>query len=74
MKYVTQIKVFGDVDKIVQVFEPELEKKNRAGFELKKQKDHVLFEIEAEDSVALRATLNSITKLFTVYENILKVK
>jgi len=88
MKYNAQIKVYGDVDKISKVFEPEINKKDRAEFNIKSQKskisgnlkisekfsskhkEYVLFEISAKDSVALRATLNSITKLFTVYEKI----
>ena len=73
MKYETEIKVYGDVEKIAKVFKPEINKKDRAEFKIKKQKDHVLFEISAKDSVALRATLNSITKLLTVYEKIEKL-
>jgi tRNA threonylcarbamoyladenosine modification (KEOPS) complex Pcc1 subunit len=70
MNYKAEIKVYGDPEKISKCFEPETNEKNRANFSLKKEKDHVLFEINAKDSVALRATLNSITKLLTTYEKV----
>lgn len=73
MKYSALLKVYGDSGKIAECFEPELNKKNRAGIKLTKKENFVLFEIDAKDSVALRATLNSITKLLTVYEKIEKV-
>jgi tRNA threonylcarbamoyladenosine modification (KEOPS) complex Pcc1 subunit len=57
-----------DADRLFRTFQPEIAKKDRSGFELKKEKDCVKFIVEAKDSVALRATLNSITKLITVYE------
>ena len=59
-----------DAEKIVECFKHEINEKNRANFTIKQEKDYVLFEINAEDSVALRATLNSITKLLTTYEKI----
>ena len=70
MNYKATIRVQGDADKICKSFEPEIDEKNRSNFRLTKEKDHVLFEIEAKDSTALRATLNSITKLLTAYEKI----
>ena len=74
MKYSSEIKVTGDIDKIIKCFEPEVGKKDRSSFNIKKEKNHALIEIDASDSVALRATLNSITKLLTVYENMEKVQ
>jgi tRNA threonylcarbamoyladenosine modification (KEOPS) complex Pcc1 subunit len=59
-----------DSEKLFQIFQPEISKKDRSGFDLKKEKDGLRFMIEAKDSVALRATLNSITKLLTVYEKV----
>lgn len=73
MKYSVALKVQGDVEKIAKCFEPEMAKKDRAEFKLRKEKDYVLFEIEAKDSAALRATFNSVTKLLTVYEKIEQV-
>ena len=70
MKYSALLKVYGDVDSIFKCFEPETAERDRSGFKIKKEKDHVLFEVSSQDSVALRATLNSITKLLTVYEKV----
>lgn len=55
-------------EKILKVFQPEISKKDRSGFRIIKEKKCLKFLVEAKDSVALRATLNSITKLLTVFE------
>jgi tRNA threonylcarbamoyladenosine modification (KEOPS) complex Pcc1 subunit len=74
MNYTAEIKVYGDAEKLARCFEPELGKKEgRSEFAVKKHKDHIAFEVLAADSVALRATLNSIAKLLAVYENIAKI-
>ena len=73
MKLTAVIKAYGDPKEISACFEPELADKKRSNFTITKNKDHVLFNIKAEDSVALRATLNSITKLLTVYEKMEKL-
>ena len=70
MKLTAEIKVYGDPKIIYKCFEPELADKKRSNFTITQKKDHVFFEIKAQDSVALRATLNGITKLITVYENL----
>jgi len=70
MKLTATIKVYGDPKTIYKAFEPELADKKRSNFTITQKKDHVLFEIEAQDSVALRATLNGITKLITTYEKL----
>ena len=57
-------------ESIYKIFQPEISKKDRSGFSIVKEKDCIRFEVEAEDSIALRATLNSITKLLTVYEKV----
>lgn len=73
MKYELELKVFGDSQKLYECFQAEILKGDRAGVELKKRDDCLLFKIEADDSVALRAIINSITKLLTVYEKMIKV-
>lgn len=70
MKYIASLRAYGDVDKIYESFQTEINEKDRSKLSIKKEKDHVLFEIEAKDSIALRATLNMVTKLLTVYEKI----
>lgn len=70
MKLSAEIIVTEDVHNIQKLFEAE-EKvfdNQRAGYELKKTKQELIFKITAQDSTALKAVLNSITKLLTVYE------
>ena len=73
MRLTAEIKAYGDAEKITSCFKPEEGKQKRSKYTIKKQEDHVLFQIEAEDSVALRAIMNSITKLLTVHEKMEKV-
>lgn len=70
MKFSAEITVTEDVHNIQKLFEAEEKTfdNQRAGYELKKIKDALVFKITAEDSTALKAVLNSITKLLTVYE------
>jgi len=75
MKYKSTIKVYGDAKKLAECFKAEENKKvDRSRFILIPQADYILFEIEADDSTALRATFNSITKLFTVFEKMEDIK
>ena len=57
---------------LLEIFGPELKDtiNNRASYRLKEEKGTLKFIITAKDSVSLRSTLNSITKLLTVYEKI----
>mgnify|MGYP002639910268 CR=1 FL=1 len=60
----------GDVDKLFNALIPETmnSKKDRSEFTVEKANGKLKINIKAQDSVALRATLNNITKLLTVYE------
>jgi tRNA threonylcarbamoyladenosine modification (KEOPS) complex Pcc1 subunit len=69
MRYHAEITANND-KKLLKCFETEQGKEDRSKFEIKEEAKKIKFMIEAEDSVALRATLNSITKLLTVYEKI----
>ena len=56
-------------DKVYRCFVPETDvKTERSSFTLKKQKECIVFDVSAKDAVALKATLNSISKLLTVFE------
>ncbi len=70
MKLSAEIIVKEDIHNIQKLFEAEEKTfdNQRAGYELKQIKDALVFKISAEDSTALKAVLNSITKLLTVYE------
>ncbi|MBU1204294.1 MAG: hypothetical protein KKA61_04210 [Nanoarchaeota archaeon] len=72
MIYSAKIRVYKNPDIIYKCFISESKslKTDRSDYIIKKNKDYVEFDIKAKDSVALRATLNSITKLLTVYEKI----
>jgi len=67
MKYSATIELEAD-EKLMQCFEPEDKVKNRSSYTITNDGSKIKFMIEAEDSVALRATLNTITKLLTVWE------
>jgi len=74
MKLKAEIKAFGNPETIYECFQSEQKEQDRSKFRIKKEKEGVLFLVEADDSIALRATLNSITKLLTVYEKIKEIK
>jgi tRNA threonylcarbamoyladenosine modification (KEOPS) complex Pcc1 subunit len=61
-----------EVNKIFKALGPELKQqtRNRSEIFLQKLKDCLNIKINANDSVALRATFNNITKLLTVYDHI----
>ncbi len=69
MIYSVLLEAKGEEKELYRCIMPERRlREDRATLDIKKQKGKLIFKIEAKDSVALRATLNSLTKLFTVYE------
>jgi len=72
MRYEAVIKVFGDPEKITKCFAVEVSKQDRSEFTIDKKDDHVVFDVKAADPVALRAILNSISKLLSVYEQVVE--
>ena len=68
MNYSATIKVGGDAKSLFECFAPEGIQKERSNYALKKAKDGVIFEINATDATALRATVNMITQMLAVYE------
>jgi tRNA threonylcarbamoyladenosine modification (KEOPS) complex Pcc1 subunit len=64
-----------NIDKLHKIFKVEETESinNRASWTLSKSNDELIFNVQAKDSVALRAVLNSITKLLTVYEKMEKL-
>ncbi|MFH1439968.1 MAG: KEOPS complex subunit Pcc1 [Candidatus Woesearchaeota archaeon] len=63
-----------EAENLYQALFPELnqEKRDRSELFVDKLKDKIRICIVAADSVALRASLNNITKLLTVYEKMNK--
>ncbi|MBS3112575.1 hypothetical protein J4418_00625 [Candidatus Woesearchaeota archaeon] len=72
MNYHAEITIKKDIENLYKSFLPEIASTPRAIINLKKTDNKLKFIIEAQDSVALRAILNSITKLLDVYEKVQK--
>jgi len=70
MKLSAEITVKDDIHNISKLFEAEEKAfaNERAGYELIKGKEGLVFRISAKDCTALKAVIGSITKLLTVYE------
>ncbi len=68
MKLKADIVVNNDSELLYKCFKPEMNKWQRAEVKIKKNKNKLHFNIQAQDAVALRATLNSITGLLSVFE------
>ena len=64
---ITVRKNCADVEKLFRVELQHLQQE-RSGVTLTKKKQTLSFQIKAKDSIALRSTMNGITKLLTVYE------
>ena len=62
-----------DVENLYKAIQPEIRKQLRSTIEIKKT-DKLTFEIEAQDPVALRATLNSLTQMLTVFHKVKEIK
>ncbi|MFC1752919.1 KEOPS complex subunit Pcc1 [Thermoproteota archaeon] len=73
MKYQAKIDVKGDPEKLYDCLSSESMDHDRSSFEVKKTEQGLTLDIQAKDITALRATLNAITQLFTVYEKIEEV-
>ncbi|KYK26841.1 hypothetical protein AYK26_04625 [Euryarchaeota archaeon SM23-78] len=71
MNLSAEIIVKEDINNLEKLFAAEEKtfKNKRAGYEIKKIRDKLVFKIKAKDSSALRAVLNSITKLISVYQS-----
>ncbi len=76
--YTSSIDVKTNPELLLKCLKPELEsfksKSDRSSLTFSKTKNKVNFKVEAKDSVALRATLTSLTNLFTVFEKMQNIK
>jgi tRNA threonylcarbamoyladenosine modification (KEOPS) complex Pcc1 subunit len=70
MKVSAEIVLDGDASNIEKLFSAEEKafQNKRACYKIRKEKNKTIFKVSAEDSTALRAVLNSITKMISVYE------
>ena len=54
--------------RILDIFQAEDHDIGRASYEITEQADSIVFEISADDAVAMRTVLNAITKLLSTWE------
>ena len=73
MKLRASIKAYGNPKDIAACCKPDMDDQKRSNITITEQEDHVVFDVQAEDATALRATVNAITKLLTVYEKAEKI-
>ena len=76
MKYQSDIIVQDGAGQLFQCLGPEKTgmKTTRSTLDIIKEKKHLRLKIAAQDAVALRASLNSVTKLLMVYEKMRNLK
>jgi len=70
MNLQASIIISGDVDNLQKLLTAESNEtgNKRSSFHLEELKDRLIIKINAKDPVALRTTLNTVTKILTVYE------
>lgn len=54
--------------RILEIFAAEDHDIGRARYEITQRDDNIVFDIEADDAVAMRTILNAITKLLSTWE------
>lgn len=67
MDLTSHIIVHGD-EELYQCVKSEQKEMPRSSLKIKKKENKVIFDVEAQDAAALRATLNTVMKLLIVYE------
>ncbi|MBN1175770.1 hypothetical protein JXA48_03930 [Candidatus Woesearchaeota archaeon] len=79
MKYTLSLKTEcvkeAETEKLLKLFAPEDKElsNSRAKYSIEKNNLDLIFKVEAQDAVALRAVLTSITKTLDIYEQIKKL-
>lgn len=68
MIYTSTILVEDEGKELFGLFKDYKDEADRSSIDIKKEKKGILITIKAKDSVALRASFNSISKLLTTYE------
>ena len=73
MKYSAEIQVHDNLENNLEILYkclmPEIHKRGRGSVAIEKKHKRLDINIHAEDSVALRAVMNSITQMLTIFEN-----
>ena len=55
-------------EELYRCFRLEANKQQRSSFTIEKKKTHIELKAEAEDAIAMKAALNSVTSLLEVFE------
>jgi hypothetical protein len=72
--YQSTIIIKHDIDEIEKLFMPEQKDLGRSSFTVKKIKNELVFDIKADDATALKTVLNTITKIFIVWDKTKQLK
>ena len=72
MNYKAEITI--DNDQIYDAIKQEITQRSRTTEKITKKDGKTIISIESKDSTALRASLNSITKMCTVWEKMQNIK
>ena len=57
-----------EAEKVFRICRLDTGKKDRANIKISKSSNKILFEVNAKDSIALKASINSVIKGLTIYE------
>ena len=66
--YTASITLKRDVDALKKLLDVEEKNISRASFDVRKKGKNLLIEINADDAVALKTVMNTITKILIVWE------
>lgn len=74
MKFSALLEIDGEAEKLVKAIGNEDSETKRSSLKIKQKDNKVEIKVSAEDAVAFRATLNSITQLLAVYQKIKNIE
>lgn len=74
MQYTNTLKINGDPKSLLECFKPEIEKRNRSEIKIKEGKDNITIIVSATDAIALKAIINGLINLLTVYEKLQNIE
>lgn len=73
MKYTGIVTAHGDAQRLVESVRLEMGNFGRSRVEVKTTPQGAIFEIEADDAIALRASLNALSQSLAVFEKMEKI-
>ncbi len=73
MKYLAEITVSGDIEKLYNCLLPEMHETERSSLLMEKADSGLKIKVHAKDAVALRAMLNSTAQMLSIFETTGKI-